>query len=663
MKKIGRLALLLFLLLSLQGYSQVDTIPPSKVVDSVSFRPDIENRSTQKKKDQELSIAQYQIISFDRDTTYLDTTLTINKEYKYNYLRQDNFELMPFSNVGQPYNTLGFTSEREQYFPRIGARARHFNYMEIEDIPYYNVPTPMTDLMFKTTFEQGQMLDALLTFNTSRNTNFSIAYKGFRSLGKYQFDQGQSGNFRTSFNTKTRNGKYQLRVHYAAQEIEGEENGGLLNKEEQFESGNPDFDDRSRLDVQFTNADNNLVGKRIYLDHSYRLFATGGDSLKTRNTSLSLGHAFSYESKFYQFVQSAEDDFFGDVIVSPVDDKARLKTTFNEVSLNFENQTLGRLTGFAQYYDYRYSFDSELTTSEGVITNALQGEEMILGAAYAKRIGDFNITGKGMYTISGVLTDNWIDAQAMYRLKEGWTLKAGIHNSSRLPNYNFLLYQSEYLNYNWQNDTAFENESVSSLRFGLKAGKWGEVDVNYSLLDNYTYFRSTATPEQIEMDQENAFVAPFQESNTINHLRVKVRNEIRWKKWALNNTLLFQDVTQDNEILNLPALVTRNSLYFSSDVFKRAMFLQTGVTLKYFTSYTMNAYNPLLAEFYIQTNEEIGGYPMLDFFINAKVRQTRIYLKAEHFNSSFSGNNFYAAPNYPYRDFVIRFGVVWNFFS
>jgi hypothetical protein len=38
-------------------------------------------------------------------------------------------------------------------------------------------------------------------------------------------------------------------------------------------------------------------------------------------------------------------------------------------------------------------------------------------------------------------------------------------------------------------------------------------------------------------------------------------------------------------------------------------------------------------------------------------------LKAEHFNSSFSGFNFYSAPNYPYRDFVIRFGLVWNFFS
>lgn len=653
----------MLLLLPLIGLSQVDSLPRARVKDSTFIATAMEKRAQRDRKAPETSIEQYQIISYNKDTTYLDTTLTIQKEYRYNYLRKDNFELMPFSNVGQPYNRLGYAPERVQYFPQLGARARHFNYMEIEDIPYYNVATPMTDLMFKTTFEQGQMLDAVLTFNTSRNTNFSVAYKGFRSLGKYQFNEGESGNFRTSFNTRTKNGDYWLRVHYAAQEIQGEENGGLSNKEVQFESDDPQFDDRSRIDVQFTNANNSLVGKRVYLDHGYRLFESGRDSLNSRTTSLTLGHAFSYESKFYQFTQDAQDDFFGEVILSPVDDKSRLKTMFNELSLTFENKTLGRLKGFAQYYDYNYFFDSRLTTPQGVIDNALKGEEIILGASYAKTIGNFALVGKGMYTISGALTDNFLDAEARYNIGGGWNIRAGIHNSSRLPDYNYLLYQSEYLNYNWQNNADFENESLSSLHFGLDAGKWGKVDVSYSLIDNYSYFESAASPEQIEMDQENAFLRPTQLASSIDFLKVKVQNDIRWRKWTLTNTVLVQNVSQDAEVLNLPAVVTRNSLYFSSDVFRRAMFIQTGVTLKYFTSYYMDAYNPLLAEFYVQQNEELGGFPMLDFFINAKVRQTRIYLKAEHFNSSFSGNSFYAAPNYPFRDFVIRFGLVWNFFS
>ena len=51
-------------------------------------------------------ITLYKMISVDRDTIILDTSLTIQKEYKFNYLRKDNFELLPFNNVGQTYNSL-----------------------------------------------------------------------------------------------------------------------------------------------------------------------------------------------------------------------------------------------------------------------------------------------------------------------------------------------------------------------------------------------------------------------------------------------------------------------------------------------------------------------------------------------------------------------------
>ena len=98
-------------------------------------------------------------------------------------------------------------------------------------------------------------------------------------------------------------------------------------------------------------------------------------------------------------------------------------------------------------------------------------------------------------------------------------------------------------------------------------------------------------------------------------------------------------------------------------MFKRALFLQTGINFKYFTKYNMNAYDPVLAEFYVQNDQDLGGFPLLDLFFNAKIRQTRIFFKWEHFNSVFtSKNEYFSAPGYPYRDAVIRFGLVWDFF-
>ncbi|CAN0331048.1 unnamed protein product, partial [Ectocarpus sp. 4 AP-2014] len=482
--------------------------------------------------------------------------------------------------------------------------------------------------------------------------------------GKYQYDETKSGNFRTSANYTNKRGTYTVRAHIAGQNIEAEENGGLSNREQFENDPEGDFIDRSRIDVLYTNATNRLVGKRYYLDHNFKLLNYKKDSTVTEPTTLTIGHEFNYETKLYDFVQSSQNDAFGDdPFVTPIEDRARLKTMSNKLSAEFSNKTLGSVTGSLSLFNYNYFFNSILITDSGTIQNQLKGEEIIAGGKYLNNFGRLSLKGDINYTVSGELTGNSFNATMGYRLNDNNSISGGIHASSRMPDFNYLLYQSDYRNYNWQNTGTFENQQIQSVRFAFDSKKLGKIDAEYSNIDNYAYFESIATQDQIDAGQETAFVQPFQETSTVNHLRVKYTKEFKWRRWAFNNTVLYQDVTQDKKVLNVPQLVTRNTLYFSKDIFKRAMFIQTGVTFKYFTSYNMNAYNPLLGEFYIQNTEEFGGYPLLDFFINAKVRQTRIYLKAEHFNSLFAEPNFYAAPNYPYRDFVIRFGLVWNFFS
>ncbi|MAU17591.1 MAG: hypothetical protein CMH46_18850 [Muricauda sp.] len=679
------LVLTLLLCISQSVLAQQDSIPPKKEIDSLRLedkdsllkqsRDTISKDSTKRgpkgkgldglksKEKDSVGIGDYKIISYGRDTTFVDTTLTIKKEYKYNYLRKDDFELMPFANMGQPYSELGKSFANTPYYPGIGAKAKHPGYFEKEDVDYYNVATPMTELMFKTTMEQGQYLDALLAFNLSKRFNVSIAYNGFRSLGKYRYEEAEDGKFRTTFNYLTENGRYGIRGHITAQEMQTEESGGLLYPE-QFEEDEDEFQDRATIDLVYENANSRILGKRYFFDHQYKLVNHKKDSTDNNPTTLLIGHEFSYESKIYDFEQTAQNDALGeDPFLTPIEDRARLKTMFNRGSVEFSNKTLGRLSGNISLFNYNYFFNSILISEENTIQNKLEGEEISIGGTYKNTIGPVDLEGKINYTVSGELTGNNFDALAKYRLNKNNLITGAIHVSSRMPDFNYLLYQSDYRNFNWQNNNTFEKIQTKSIKFGLDSNFFGLLDAEYSSVDNYTYFASTASDEEIELGEETAFVNPFQESGTISHLKVKYQKEFKYGKWALMNTVMYQEVTQDNQVLNLPQLVTRNSLYFSSDVFEKAMFLQTGVTFKYFTSYYMDAYNPLLGEFYIQNNEELGGYPLLDVFINAKVKQTRIYLKAEHLNSIFSEPNYYSAPNYPYRDFVIRFGLVWNFFA
>ncbi|AZQ60432.1 hypothetical protein EJ994_17085 [Maribacter sp. MJ134] len=656
--------LVVIFLLMVQVLVAQEGDPAKKVSDSLTRLQKPDSLKPKKKNEGlEVTIKDYKIISFARDTTFLDTTLTVYKEYKYNYLRRDDFELMSFSNIGQTYNKLGVDFERNDFYPNLGAKAKHYNYFEIQDIDYYNVATPMTDLLFKTTLEEGQLLDAMLTFNTSPRLNFSVGYKGHRSLGKYNSDQIQSGNFKTTANYVSKNGRYNLRAHIAAQDILSQENGGLTEKELQFESGDPDFIDRPKVDVRFSDADNKILGKRYYLDHQYKLVRKRKDSSFVEKTSLSIGHVFNYETKYYQYLQTSNNDYFGEAILSSINDKASLKTFYNQFSASFYNSTLGNLKASLNLYNYDYFFDSVLITESGeTIQNQLAGNEIALGGDYEKQIRRFKIDGSFKYNLSGELSGSIFDGTVQYNINDDYKAKFSIHSSSRMPDFNFLLYQSEYLNYNWQNTTRFDKERINSFQFTLDTKWLGSLSAKYTNIDNYTYFGLNPLAD-IEEGTENANIKPVQNSESISYLKVKYAKELRLGKFALNNTVMYQLVGQDENVLNVPQLTTRNTVYFSSDVFKKAMFLQTGITFKYFTSYNMDAYNPLLGEFHVQNTEELGGFPLLDFFINARIKQTRIFLKAEHFNSSFSGYNFYAAPNYPYRDFVIRFGLVWNFFS
>src|SRR5660397_133093 len=120
--------------------------------------------------------------------------------------------------------------------------------MEARDIKYYEVPTPLTEIYFKTVPEQGQNLDAFFTTNISERINFSIAYKGLRSLGKYQNSLTSTGNLRATLSYNTLNKRYRLKTHFVSQDLLNRENCGLNGRAlQQYIIKEPVFEDRSLL--------------------------------------------------------------------------------------------------------------------------------------------------------------------------------------------------------------------------------------------------------------------------------------------------------------------------------------------------------------------------------------------------------------------------------
>ncbi|RTY93170.1 hypothetical protein EKM01_03455 [Flavobacterium sp. RSP46] len=613
-----------------------------------------------KQKEQKVAtVDMYRFITLERDTTYIDTSLNIQKEYSHNYLRKDIFGLLPFANDGQTYNTLQYGLTDVVVFPEFGFKAKHFNFLEANQIRYSSVATPVTELYFKTTVQKGQSVDAFITLNTSKNLNFSIAYRGLRSEGEYINQLSSTGNFRftTSYNTK--NKRYFANAHYTYQDILNEENGGITTIND-FESGDPNYDNRQRFEVYLNDAKSFLKGKRIFVDHNFRINTKKGDN------NAYLAHQFNYENKFFEYNQAtvasavggAIVDRFGDSFAnSGINDQTRYNKMYNRIGLIYENTTLGKFQFFADDFRSNYYYNQILIFDAKTVPSFLSQNINSAGGQYEYRKNNWN----GIFSYSRSITNQSLsnlDAKLKYELTDEIQFAFQYQNINKLPNNNYNLHQSSYVQYNWSND--FKNEKINKIKANA-ISPWLDAELQFSVLNDHLYFTEASTAQQ--KTDNTQIVAPAQYNSTINYVSIKISRELKFGKFALDNTVLYQKTEQQDAILNVPEIVTRNTFYYSNFLFKKALFLQTGISLNYFSSYYANEYNPVIGEFFVQKDKQIGNHPNLDFFINAKIQRTRIYLKAEHFNSALTGNDFYASPNNPSRDFTIRFGLIWNFFN
>ena len=321
---------------------------------------------------------------------------------------------------------------------------------------------------------------------------------------------------------------------------------------------------------------------------------------------------------------------------------------------------MGKFQFFIENFIYNYFIGDEKTVITKVygVTNSItypgQSKATIntIGGQYDYRKGNWDGTATLSNSISTQPMRNF-EANLTYIIDPKNNISFQYQNISKLPNHNYNLNNSSYDKYNWSNN--FKNEKINN--FAVSANtQWVKASLQLTTLNDHLYFSNDTISNK-------QYISPKQYSGTINYLSLKVGREFKYRKWGLDNTFLYQKVVQKDTILNVPQLTLRNTIYFSDYVFKRAMFLQAGISINYFTKFYADDYNPILGEFFIQKDKQIGAFPMLDFFINSRIKQTRIFLKAEHFNSAFTGNKFYSAPNLPYHDFMVRFVLVWNFFQ
>ena len=606
------------------------------------FSNRLKERLTEKKP-----ITDYLIISQSRDTSYVDTTLSVAKQYKFNFRRKDNFEYLAFANSGQTINYLSVQSGPQSILPMPGFRAKIHQMFQPDEVFYYHVPTPLTEMYFKTAFQQGQSTDVLITANLSPRMNYAIAYRGHRSLGHYQHSLSGVSQLRFSSWYENPNRRYRLRLQMANQKIEQQENGGLDNLSLQnYTDKITEFEDRARLSVKFQNATHFFTGKRYLLEQDYALIMTS-DSIPL--PALRLGYRIQTESQRHTFDQQAAVEEFGILAEGYTTPKDQLHytNTRHDVYALFEQSKWGQIEVYGSAL--KYSYNNVHTTLDNEVNES--------GIAVGGKLGFSLQDSQWKFHFEQSADDNLLGSFAQLTASFPKIVKVHLQGGFRWetysPRFTLLNYHSSYSSFIWQKSMLKTNRST--FFSSLDVPKLGLFSVSLITLDNYAYF-------QQNFEKGSLFATPEQWDETIHLLKARWDNRISLGVFSLDTNIQFQQV-DDNAPIHIPDLLGRSTVSYADEWFRKAAFVQIGATVKYYSSFYADAYSPILSDYVVQDAVKIGGGPLFSAFFNAKIRQTRLYFNAENLGAALNGNNRLAAPDHPYRDFILRFGIVWNFFQ
>jgi len=645
----------------------------------------------------EVTVSDYKIMFLDGTEKVVDTSLSLDAEYKFNFLREDYFEYLPLPNMGEGFNKLGYDFHEQPFTPQMGARVKHFGYFEKEDVPYYEVPSAYTELFFKSTFQQGQFLDTSLAINTSPKFNIAVSFRGFRSLGKYFSSLSRSRQFRLSTQYQTYNQRYRLRVHQTTQSLENKVNGGLTNDSVYFfenapnyveadDSGSPVLDengneqivfydgflDRNRLGTQIQ-ADNVLEGKRYFMEHRYQMFPLAKD---TTAYKMAVGYSASLENKNYNFNQSRPSAyFFENYEVSNVRDSTSFNTLENKLFVHYKDNELGELKLDLFHHNWDYTLGPNEYEKDSLLANQIKTSQLAAQARWQKELFGVSTSAMGYQSLNKDYATQALSLEVKRHLVKGITLGGSYKYRSQPLNFNFYLVESDYKLYNWDN-THLENQQFNTRSAFISHPKWGRIQGEWTSIDNFTFLNNTTPLRNLN---EKFRVEVLQINKKIDYFKARLDQRIDFGNFSWVNNVQYQKVNQEEDsdallsgpiALNVPEWLVRSTIMLTSSLFNKALFFQSGATFVFFTDYYADQYNPLLAEFVTQNNVKIGEYPRVDFFFNAKIKSSRIFFKLENISSTIehlinidTPYDYYAAPYTPYRDFSIRFGLIWNFFE
>lgn len=590
-------------------------------------------------------------VFFHENGSYLpiDTGISIYQHWNATLSGNDEYGWLELGNLGAPRQMLVHQYERNSSL-QWGMNPYPNGRRQKEDFKYYNVKAPLVRARYLQGYERGQSFDITAALNVHERLGYNIRFQRLNSQGLYQRQMAEFNNFSIAYSYQTEDTRLKILGHFDSFSRRNNENGGLENEDDVRLNLQLN---RELVAVRFPAAQSATRQRRFYTVATYDLGffkeiitqdtnVVAEDSLQiVSDTSrvfrpvFNLGSSFEYQRLSYVFSSGQPLPFtalydFGGTYDS---------TSFEHIQQRFfistpRNQTL--------YWKAGIGYEAATYRSPWTVRPLFQS--FIFGKSAFNYKG-MQIEADGQLIYAGTQAGNFeIDGTAGYSNKN-LALNGVLKLSAIDPGVFFQSFRSNY--FSWNNE--FRPVQHQYLGANSRFGKNLRVDGGLHLFQNYTVLDQQALPLQASGVQQLLQI-------TANH-HLKIG-----KGFGFANRLSYQTTGDQLGEIRVPEIYLRSTVYTNLKVYYQRLKLQPGLEMHFFTPYYAMNWMPVTGMFHLQDNEQFGGFPFVNFFVNIELKRALIYVKVENLTQDFIAPDYFIAPGHPLPDLVLRLGIKWDFF-
>jgi hypothetical protein len=514
-------------------------------------------------------------------------------------------------------------------------------YWKEERIRHYDTKSPYSNMNVVLGGKGRSMTRVAYSRNINPRWNFGFNYRGLFIDKQVQRggkgDRHVRGNYYDLYTSyKSKDSTYSIFFTYQHSFQESDEYGGIL-LEDLFT-----FSDLFLVNAQpwLTKAESNDRRSNVHLFQQYRL-----------GSALQAYHKLDLYRQTNQFNDNYEvepEDFFDNIVVDSAKsrDEVSFRTIRNEVGIKGNLLKLfynGYVAVRSYKMNYRYLYEDYFPLKT-------QGDEVYVGGRMILQLDSLlSVRGwveyllPGNYRIEGAVETKWFDV--------------GVRRTLSKPTYLQLAYRGSHDF--WVNawDDVESSELFGNIHY---RSRWLSVSpgVRLATFKNYIFFKednfdSDQTVLPVQTDGYQTYTAPQLaiSMTPLRHVNISAKG------------IYTRMLENDGDALQMPEWFVNAQLSYANIWFNGNFDFQIGVDVHAKSEYYAYGYDPVIQQFYMQQNFKVPLAPVIDVFLNAKIKRGRIFLK---YNNLFKTFNDFAAiptPGYPGIRNLVDFGFDWSFYD